>query len=186
MEASKIERYSLHDGRRAERRVSETNNAIGESEIVTEVFVEEEKPLHLAERVIEKKRPLVYERVVELVDSDGNVVEQKTESIDPVSRMHVVDHIGMADVAVQSLSDDCDCHVTHDEMIDAIVAGVRSAKAEHVAPVVHSEPGMISSLGLADQIADRNDEKEYTMTDKVLMGVIAAMVVGLVYVIFLM
>jgi hypothetical protein len=180
MEASKIERYSLHDGRRAERRVSETNNASGESEIVTEVFVEEEKPLHLAERVIEKKRPLVYERVVELVDSDGNVVEQKTESIDPVSKMHVVDHIGVADVAVQSLSDDCDCHVTHDEMIDAIVAGVRSAKSEAVVP------GMISSLGLADQIAERNDEKEYTMTDKVLMGVIAAMAVGLVYVIFLM
>ncbi len=197
MEASKIEKYSLHDGRRAERRVFETKDG-NEAEVVTEIYVEEERPLRLSERVLEKKRPFVYERVIETVDQDGNIVEQKTESTDPVTRMHLVDHIGLAanDVHAQSYSDDdCDCNVTKEEMIEAIIAGVRAARSDdhqHVAPPVRREArpsGEIRSLGLAETIAERQGDApqaEYSTTDKVLIGVIAAMVVGLVYVIFFM
>jgi hypothetical protein len=206
MEASKIEKYSLHDGRRAERRVFETKDSNdGAAEIVTEIYVEEERPLRLSERVLEKKKPFVYERVIETVDQDGNIVEQKTESTDPGSRMHVVDHIGVMqhDIHAQSYSeDDCDCNVTKEEMIEAIVAGVRAARMSddhhYVAPPVHKNVapveerpsgGEIRSLGLADTIAKRQGDSgttEYSTTDKVLMGVIAAMVIGLVYVIFMM
>lgn len=202
MEASKIEKYSLHDGRRAERRVFETTSDVHafnvksncEEETVTEYYAEEERPLFLQERVHEKKKPFIYERVYEKIDQEGNIVEQKTESTDPGSRMHVVDHIGLAheNISAQNYMDDCDCHVTKEEMIEAVIAGVRAAKVEDyqsVTPVprpsVPRPKNEINSLGLADQITERQST-ELSTTDKVLMGLIVAMAVGLVYVVFMM
>ena len=41
----KVEKWTLEDGRRAERRVSETKNASGQSERVIELHVEDVRPL---------------------------------------------------------------------------------------------------------------------------------------------
>jgi hypothetical protein len=104
------EKWTLEDGRRAERRVVE-NALNGETERVIELHVEDERPLRLQQRVVEKSKPIVYERKVETVDpATGNVIESKVESIEPKVQMQLVEH-------VKSLSNDVP--VTRQEMLVA-------------------------------------------------------------------
>ena len=67
----KIERFTLEDGRIAERHT--TTNEAGET--VVEVFVEEKKPLKLEKRVTEKRKDILAEKIVETI-KDGEVVER--------------------------------------------------------------------------------------------------------------
>ena len=50
----KIEKWTLEDGRRAERRVVETTDSNGQSEKVIELHVEDVRPLRLQQRIVEK------------------------------------------------------------------------------------------------------------------------------------
>jgi hypothetical protein len=89
----KVEKIRMEDGRRAERFIKEKEVGDGESITVTETHVEKESPKYLAERVIEKRRPVVYERHIETIGLDGQVAETKVESIDPPeSKMQLVQH----------------------------------------------------------------------------------------------
>ena len=195
----KIEKWTLDDGRRAERHVKETSE-----ERVIELHVEDERPLRLQQRVIEKSKPFVYEREIEVVDKDGNVVEKKVESIEPKVHMQLVEHITSANeaVAAQSVKEDCDCHITKEEMVDAIISAIKASRSmdAQVASLSHEvdedeeeEPRKqkvrnvngIRSLGLAEEIANKNVSGD-NMTDKVLMGAIALLAVGLGYMLFMM
>ena len=60
MDDSKIEKWTLEDGRRAEKRITELDG-----ERVIELHVESERPLKLTQRVVEKSKPIVYERKIE-------------------------------------------------------------------------------------------------------------------------
>lgn len=200
MDEFKTEKWTLDDGRRAERRVTESASENGQSERVVELHVEDERPLRLQQRVVEKSKPIIYERKVETLDpKTGSVVEQRVESIEPKVQMQLVEHIASAStVAAQNVEDDCDCHVTKDEMIDTIVAAIKATREpapvrEVPAPVrMQSMPntgslaGRLNSLGLADEIAGRVDPSGMSTMDKVLFGVIAAQIVGLGYIIFFM
>lgn len=206
MDDFKTEKWTLDDGRRAERRVTENTSDNGQSERVVELHVEDERPLRLQQRVVEKSKPIVYERKVETLDpKTGSVVEQRVESIEPKVQMQLVEHIASAStVAAQSVEDDCDCHVTKDEMIDTIVAAIKATReTAPVREVVREAPaapavrmqampspgglaGRLNSLGLADEIAGRVDLAGMSTMDKVLLGVIAAQIVGLGYIIFFM
>jgi hypothetical protein len=201
MDDFKTEKWTLDDGRRAERRVTENTSENGQSERVVELHVEDERPLRLQQRVVEKSKPIVYERKVETLDpKTGSVVEQRVESIEPKVQMQLVEHIASAStVAAQSVEDDCDCHVTKDEMIDTIVAAIKATREtapvrEVPAPAVRAQSmpspgglaGRLNSLGLADEIAGRVDPAGMSTMDKVLLGVIAAQIVGLGYIIFFM
>lgn len=209
MDDFKTEKWTLDDGRRAERRVTENKTEDGQAERVIELHVEDERPLRLQQRVVEKSKPIVYERKVETLDpKTGSVVEQKVESIEPKVQMQLVEHIASAStVAAQSVEDDCDCHVTKDEMIDTIVAAIKATReTAPVREVVREVPApapqpqvraqampssgslanRLNSLGLADEIAGRVDSGSMSMMDKVLLGVIAAQIVGLGYIIFFM
>jgi len=206
MDDFKTEKWTLDDGRRAERRVTENTSENGQSERVVELHVEDERPLKLQQRVVEKSKPIVYERKVETLDpKTGSVVEQRVESIEPRVQMQLVEHIASAStVAAQSIQDDCDCHVTKDEMIETIVAAIKatrdtapalqlgreatpfqSVRAQSVPNSGNFSSGL-NSLGLADEIAGRVDSNGMSMMDKVLLGVIAAQIVGLGYIIFFM
>jgi hypothetical protein len=204
MDDFKTEKWTLDDGRRAERRVTENTSENGQSERVVELHVEDERPLRLQQRVVEKSKPIVYERKVETLDpKTGSVVEQRVESIEPKVQMQLVEHIASASaVAAQSIQDDCDCHVTKEEMIETIVAAIRATRETGpVREVVREAPVQtiraqsvpssgsfvsgLNSLGLADEIAGRVDSG-MSMMDKVLLGVIAAQIVGLGYIIFFM
>jgi len=192
-----VEKWTLEDGRRAERRVTEHVSGAGESEKLVELYLEEERPVRLSQRVIEKKKPFDYERKIETVDPDGNVVDLKTESIEPRVNMQVVEHITTQSVGAQSIKDDCDCHVTKDEMIDTIIAAIKADRlsrqedpgivsslaksAKSMMPAVHSK---VSSLGLADHIAERVETT--TTYDKGLNIFIYVLVAALAYVVFMM
>lgn len=210
MDDFKTEKWTLEDGRRAERRVTESVQPGGEAERVVELHVEDERPLRLQQRVVEKRKPFVYEREIHTVDKTGNVVEKKVESIEPKVQMQLVEHIA-ADGGVTSLADsapvtgqptdDCDCHVTKEEMIETIVTAVRALKDEIAssipAPVVVQQPApqpvpaTPAPGSLADEIAKRigannsnGQPANNGMMDKVLWGVIIVLVIGLGYVIF--
>lgn len=196
----KIEKWTLDDGRRAERHVKETSE-----ERVIELHVEDERPLRLQQRVIEKSKPFVYEREIEVVDKEGNVVEKKVEAIEPKVQMHLVEHLTTANtVAAQSVKEDCDCHITKEEMVDTIISAIKASRSmdAQVASLstdededeeekprkkkkVRNVEG-IRSLGLAEEIANKEKSAESTdgMTDKVLLGVIVVLVVGLAYMLF--
>lgn len=207
-----VEKWVLDDGRRAEKRVTETKNCEdGQGERIVELHVEDERPLRLQQRIREKTKPIVYERTIETVDpKTGEVVEQKLESIDPKVQMQLVEHIsttGPSVVSAQSVEDDCDCHVTKEEMIETIVAAIKTVKADMQPQVMaQSVPAArrvtkaprraaveandfsdrLNSLGLADEIEKRVDISGYSTSDKFLLLVIAAQVVGLGYIVFLM
>lgn len=184
----RVEKWTLDDGRRAERRVKEGNGG----EKVVEYFVEDERPLRLKQRVVEKSKPFVFERHIQDLDAEGNVIEQKVESIEPKVQLQLVEHLGVAgNVTAQSSSkdEDCDCHVTKEEMIETVVAAIKAAKVANgdSAPVrVKAQSVGLQSQGLADEIKERVEKKDYSLMDKVLIGVILAQVIGLGYVIFAM
>jgi hypothetical protein len=195
----KIEKWTLDDGRRAERHVKETSE-----ERVIELHVEDERPLRLQQRIIEKSKPFVYEREIEVVDKEGNVVEKKIEAIEPKVQMHLVEHLATNHtVAAQSVKEDCDCHITKEEMVDTIISAIKASRSMDVQVAslsaeddveeekprkkkkVHNVEG-IRSLGLAEEIANKEKSAESTdgMTDKVLMGIIVILVVGVAYMLF--
>lgn len=213
MDDFRTEKWTLEDGRRAERRVMENVQPTGEGERIVELHVEDERPLRLQQRVVEKRKPFVYEREIQTVDKSGNVVEKKIESIEPKVQMQLVEHVaaahgvsalaaGPASVAAE---DDCDCHVTKEEMIETIVTAVKALKEEIVSSIPAPQPVVIQQPApqpvpqtpapgsLADEIAKRIGASNNTqpgqtsnpgMMDKVLWGVIIALVIGLGYVIF--
>ena len=114
-------RFMLEDGRWAERRVVE-NVKDCEGEKVTELHAEEVRPLYLTERLVEKSKPFVYEKVHEVLDKDGNVIEQKVEAIDPTSQMKVQAHILSA---TSVPTEEKPRYVTSDELLDAVAAVVQ-------------------------------------------------------------
>lgn len=186
MDDMKTEKWTLEDGRRAERRVTEQNTEDGQVERVVELHVEAERPMMLQKRVIEKSKPIVYERMVETVDpKTGLVVDQKVESIEPQIKMQLVDHIAVADnMEAQSMSSDC--HVTKEEMIDTIIAAMK-ANRESTVVEAQSMPtndlsNRLKSLGLADEIANRVDSA--STRDKIIYAVIAFQFAYIAYLIF--
>ena len=142
----KIEKWTLDDGRRAERHVKETSE-----ERVIELHVEDERPLRLQQRVIEKSKPFVYEREIEVVDKEGNVVEKKVEAIEPKVHMQLVEHLATVDnsVAAQSVKEDCDCHITKEEMVDTIISAIKASRSMDV---------QVASLSM-DEDEDEDEEK---------------------------
>lgn len=77
----------LRDGRHAEEKVTKEDGVK-----TVELYAEPERQLHLASRVVEKTKPVVYERIVETI-KDGNVIETKVESTEPEVRTELRRHI---------------------------------------------------------------------------------------------
>lgn len=186
MDDIKTEKWTLDDGRRAERRVTETVSPTGEAERVIELHVEDERPLKLQQRVVEKRKPIIYEREIQTVDGLGNIVEKKIEAVEPRTSMQLVEHIGS--VSAQSVP--TDCHVTKEEMIETIVTAMRAMREEirneEVAPkpaFVRSE-APVQSQGLAEEIGKRVGIESPKTMDKVMWVVIAGLIIGLGYVVF--
>ena len=199
----KVEKWTLEDGRRAERRVTIQKDENGQDEKIVELFVEDERPLRLQQRVVEKTKPVIFERKIETVDPiSGNVIEQKIESLEPKVPLQLVDHIRVAQapamgISAQSVENEGDRPVTKQEMIDAIVAAIKanrevvhSAPMAPAAPVKVEKPAKkINSLGIAEELEKAAAEPAkagMSKTDKILLVVIAAQVIGLGYILFFM
>lgn len=207
-----VEKWMLDDGRRAEKRVTEVKNCEdGLSERVIELHVEDERPMLLQQRVKEKSKPFVFERTTETIDpKTGEVTDQKLETIDPQSKMQFFEHhvaAAPAVVAAQTVdanADECDCHVTKEEMIETIVAAIKAVRADvPPAPVHVSQPKKVkparrektsteslsdrlNSLGLADEVEKRVDLSGYSTFDKSMLALIVGLIGVLGYVLFIM
>jgi hypothetical protein len=166
----RIEKIMLEDGRRAEKHIVDEGDTK-----VQELHVEDERPLRLAQRVVEKRKPIVYERNIQTI-KDGQVVEEKLESLDPSPQMQLREHLGVA--SQFNLQDqECDCHVTKEEMIDAIVTAIKASKEEEKPKKANFYQSVI---------AERSEKEKFGLMDKVLLLVIAAQLIGLGYIIFWM
>jgi hypothetical protein len=77
------EKFVLEDGRKAEKVVVDSKINDKESQRVIEIKAEETRPLKPQQRITEKMKSYMYERVTETLDQDtGNVVDTKVESFD--------------------------------------------------------------------------------------------------------
>lgn len=133
------ESITLGDGRNAERLMTDwetiapityqsfdgttqEDSECGVQERVLELHVEKPREKYLQERVIERRRPVVYERETQLVDIDTNeIVETKVESIeDSGTRLKTVEHLGVAPKSLKAQSVEEDDCVTKSDLITAI------------------------------------------------------------------
>ena len=176
-----IEKWTLEDGRKAEKRVLEQKNDDGHVQRVIELHVEEERPLRLQQRVIEKTKPFIYERKIEVVDpKTGNVVEEKVETLAPEANVNV---------SAQSFEEEeCDCNITKQEIIDTVIAAIKATKDIPSQPsnYVPSEINFsekLKSLGIADEIGKN---KSSGSTDPWFIGAAVLAIAVLGYVLFFM
>lgn len=149
--SKKVERFTLEDGRIAERHIS--HNEAGEK--VIEVFVEERKPLKLEKRITEKRKEILAEQKVETI-KDGEIVDVKLNTVDGHTKLQLREHIGTADNAeLHSLG-----YVSKKELgpvvADAVVAGISALmekQAEQKRSPLFSWPASAQSAAPAVQPA---------------------------------
>lgn len=140
MDDIRVERFRLKDGRYGETKVKEVRDAdeCGRAEVTYEHYEEEPRQLQLRKRVVEKKKPVVYERVIESIDGE-QVVERKVESCDPVVQMQLREHLGL----VKDVPAPVDpCYATVDDLKQAMLAvadAVKETKPTSVAPRVRMQ-----------------------------------------------
>jgi hypothetical protein len=173
-----VEKIMMEDGRMAERRVTVDGN--GDKHI--ELWAEEPRNLKLESRIVEKHATIVSERKIEMVNEDGEIVNVKVESVDPKSRMELVQHIGLAtDKNVSK-------YATKDELKEVVVAAVSEIQAQsmnvdaqQIAPFP-PQPFMNAQSVVASNV----ENKSWGTMDMVLMGVVAVAAIALAYTWFLM
>ncbi len=188
MDDIKVEQIYLEDGREAERRVTDDGD-----ERVLELYVEPPKPKPeklLSKRVIEKKRPVVYERVIETVE-DGKVVDRKVEAIDPKVEMKLLEHHVSAQEVVKSVPKEevkTSAYVTKEELQQAILTAVKAVRKhdvgeeKHVVPVVETP-----KLSMQQVVGERVEQSKTASIINVGLAVlIAAQVGALGYLLFFM
>ena len=181
MNNQNVEKWTLEDGRKAEKRISESvNHSDLTSEKIVELHMEDERPLKLKQRIVEKTKPVLYERKIETLDAQGNVVDVKVESAEPKIPLQLVEHIALANnhVAAQNCKSACKKGLTKEDLAEAFATALKSVKSENC---------NLNSLGIADQIAERvNEDSDNNLTNKILIGIIVLLVAGLGYMLFAM
>lgn len=141
-----VEKFTLEDGRMAERHI--TLNDAGEK--VVEVFVQEKLPLKLEKRVTEKKKEVVHEQKIETI-KDGEVVDVKVLSTEPVVKMELREHIAVAGKSeIGTLN-----YATKKELVDivtqAVVAGVIASKPVASAPTTTAPKPLFRAQSVVEE-----------------------------------
>lgn len=159
------EKFTLEDGRKAEKVVKEVLISNQEKEIVTELKAEEERPLKTQTRVTEKVRPFVYERKIETLDPNtGEVIDVTVEEV----------------IKTTTEEDRKNC-LTKEEMIDTIVQAIKNLNFKQEEQVNTNEnKKTLKSLGVIQKL-EESDQKEYSTKEIVLIVVIVLQVLGLAY-----
>lgn len=190
---TKIEKWIQEDGRRAERHVTETKfDKEGQAERTIELHLEDPRPLKLQQRIVEKIKPVIFERKIEIINpATGEVVERKVETVEQKVPMQLVDHIGVIDsnkkidpVAESnldsSLPEDAPAYLQSKDLqmlVDLLKNSSNTDNSEF--------ENKLKSLGVAAQVAKKSNKESFS-SDKFLMIVIVAQVVALGYVLFFM
>jgi len=183
----------MKDGRAAEEVVRESAHSCEDQEEgvkVTEVWAEPKVEKRLVNRVVEKCKPMVVEKEIEVYDEEtGEVIERKVESVNDV-KLKLVDHVAKASsVTAQSTHDEYDCAVTREEFQRGLEMAVKAAVGNREESVVHhhheehAEP--VSMQSFVGEKVEQSDQNQ-SLTNLVLLGIVAAQVAGLVYIMFWM
>lgn len=194
---TKIEKWIQEDGRRAERHVTETKfDKEGQAERTIELHLEDPRPLKLQQRIVEKIKPVIFERKIEIINpATGEVVERKVETVEQKVPMQLVDHISVSEPSKKS---EVTPEVNFDPMnpsagplylqgkdLKALVELLKNNQAKDDDGANPEFETKLKSLGMVEQAA-RKSSKEGLSGDKLLMGVIVAQVIALGYVLFFM
>lgn len=173
------EKWILDDGRRAEKRVTEIHTPEKmESEKVIELHMEDERPLKLKQRVIEKTKPFVYERRTETIDESGNVVDMKVESVEPKVNFQFVDHIV---AGASACSHARKSGLSKEDIVEAVKESMKSSHGACHASACKK----LKSKGMVEEVESKvESDNKNSIMDKVLIAVIAIQLVGLAYLFF--
>jgi hypothetical protein len=204
--------FLWEDGRRAEKIVVDDNECDGVR--VTEVYVEPAVEKKLAQRVIERRKPVVYEREIETIDeSTGEVVEKVVEGHEPRAQMHVIERYMPETVGAQSVvhdhkDDDCDCNVSREELRedikDAVLALAKvvgkngngngnghghvhhahEGHGYHAQAVAEPAPQVSVQSVLEERLETK--KSKVSPLNVLLLAVISAQVAGLAWILFVM
>ena len=134
----------------AERHVVDEGN-----QRTIELYAEEPRPLKLEKRVVEKVKPVVYERTIQSIQ-DGNVVEQKVEALEPKVDLQLREHIGYVDNSSLGVSP----YVTKNEMVNTVVEAVKAfAASQPTVRDIGPQPSFAAQSfvpkSIQDEISDR-------------------------------
>jgi len=147
------QKYYLEDGRMAEKHVVDTGKTR-----VTEIYEEVEKPKSLSQRVTEKLRPAVYERKIETIDENGDVVDVRIETVESEA------------LVPQPVE-----HMTREEMVSVVSELIDAVNSGDEERIVTSYQAVVG-----ERVATTKPTKNKIL-DWTLYGVIAAELVGLGY-----
>jgi hypothetical protein len=182
MDDFKVEKIRLEDGRHAERHVHESDD-----ERVVEIHEEPVREKLLTQRVIEKKKPVVVERTIETI-RNGEVVEQKKESIEPDTKMQLRSVVKkkLARHEREALKVAPSGHemVTRKELKEALVAAVKTVQETGKAPQPLKAVRPLSAQQEVEQRVKAGEKPSWKTVG--LYALIAAQVAGLAYVVFWM
>ena len=181
MNRDKDKRQFLYeDGRRAERHIYDDGTEC-DGQTVTEVYVEPPIQKNLAQRVVEKRRPCIYERETEFIDeSTGEVVDRVRESADPSAPLQVVEHLVSRHALNAQSAPEPDC-VSRNE----VRQDIRDAFDEYAGRLGAMSNEKISAQSILDEKYSQT-ESSNDILDWILYGVMAAIIAGICYILFVM
>jgi len=187
---SKDKRQFLYeDGRRAERHVFDEGTEC-DGETITEVYVEPPIQKNLAQRVVEKRRPCVYERETEYIDeATGEVIDRVKESADPSAPLTVVEHLVSRQALNSQKTITSQDVVRNSECVsrDDVRQDIRDAFDEYlnrVGPLTAPKEKVSVQSTLEEKYDGNSANNDWV--DWLLYGVMAAIVAGIIYVLFVM
>jgi hypothetical protein len=144
-----VKKIRLEDGRNAERHTIDEGN-----QRTIELYAEDQRPLKLEKRVVEKVKPVVYERTIQSIQ-DGNVVEEKVEALEPKVDLQLREHLGVAQNSALGVSP----YVTKNELVNTVVEAVKALRMVDVPQPVPMQTDFTAQSfvprNIQDEIADR-------------------------------
>lgn len=150
------------DGRAAERHTCFNDDG----DKIVEIFAEEERPLKLEKRIIQKHKNVIAEERTEYI-KDGEIIEVEVKSINPPVQMQLREHIGVADHSKLFSGE----YVTKQELgpvvSEAVVTGIaqlldnieinqQSVKEEVTAPMAET-PIFTAQQQIAERVGIKAD-----------------------------
>lgn len=189
-----INKIYLEDGREAERHVQEDEN-----EKVVEIYVEppQQKPEKLLnKRIIEKKRPIIYERIIETLDN-GEVVDRKIETLDPkidykaletyvpivkeAEKTQPFNNEFLTKEHIQQIIDEAiEKYATKEDMQQAVLTTVKTLRK-------HEENPVVEKLSMQKIVEERvGQSKTVSMVNIGLAVLIVSQMGALAYILFFM
>jgi len=186
--------FLWEDGRRAEKIVLDDDKCDGTR--VTEVYVEPAVEKKLAQRIVERRKPIVYEREIETIDEvSGQVVDKVVEATEPRAAMHVIERYAPEGVGAQSIVKKQhvdDCNVSREELREDIKDAVlalakvvgKNGNGHGYDAKCCKAPAMSVQSVLEDRLEDK--KSKVSSINVLLLAVISAQVAGLAWILFVM